>query len=344
MLPRIFYARPPRGVRSLALLALLSDHLSVLLQGGVPLPAALVLCAETVHFASYRDALLQGASRLAEGSLLSTTLSEHPDLFPLSFQLLIRVAESSPVLPAVLTSASRTLATVAHKTRTLLGLLVMPAVALCGVAAVAIFFSYSLKPALLALGNECAAGGATHPEESVLPLVFSMLIMGGAALAHEKVRKYIKMKIPLYHLFQRFLFFSLWSMLRSAHVPFLETLEACQLMLYDAAAKRGVGEVIAALKRGEVLLSACERHIPMLCTTQCAAILASGMESGDFTAASAQVARLTEYELGRALERATRVVPLIVLACVAGIVALLISSIYGVLFASLSQGMSQLGG
>ena len=134
---------------------LFTEHLSLMIRGGIPLAEALEVLSKEAKSQQFKKVLTEVLKRILEGENLNKSLAQHPKVFNDFFQNVVKVGEESGTLEENLKYLSSYLQGQYSLRRQIIGALIYPAiivaVALVVVLVVTLFIFPKLHALLLAL-------------------------------------------------------------------------------------------------------------------------------------------------------------------------------------------------
>ncbi|MFI4859727.1 MAG: type II secretion system F family protein [Phycisphaerales bacterium JB063] len=141
-----------------------SHQLSVMVDTGVPISEALQCCADQSDCAGFKVVLQDVAERVQSGSDLSSSMQQHPKVFPTVMCSLIKASELSGTMGKMLDRISKYMSKEAGTLRKIKGALTYPAVMIAFVTLVTVLLLMFVLPrfATIYAGRGAALPGPTR--------------------------------------------------------------------------------------------------------------------------------------------------------------------------------------
>jgi len=248
-----------------------TDHLSLMIKGGIPLAEALEVLKNEAKSRAFRKALKDILKGTLEGENLSKGLGRHPRIFNKFFQNIVKVGEGSGTLEENLKYLSSFLESEYSLRKKIVGALIYPLIIMGIALVVVLVITFFILPKLLNLFGAL---------EVQLPLATRILLGTGSFLREYwflilvgtvflfsvyKILHHIKFTRFYFHKSTLFLplfgkinqnrnlaVFSrtLYTLLKSG-VPILDSLNICIETLPNEVYKKDLSSVRAGIERGE---------------------------------------------------------------------------------------------
>ncbi|WP_163150269.1 type II secretion system F family protein [Anoxybacillus sp. MB8] len=318
---------------------------ATLLKAGVTIVDATRILAEQTESKALKKALMHIEEQLRSGQLLSTAMTNHPNIFPPLVINMIRAGEASGSMEETLERLADHFEKV-HRTRQkIVSALAYPVVVGIIAVIVVIFLLVSVVPTFVSM---FADFGAELPAITkfvlrasevmqtywwgVILLMFSLygLLF---LLKRQKVTKYyldvMVLRMPIFgSMMQKAVLARMTrtlSSLFSSAVPILQALAIVEAVVENEVVARVIRTSRNALERGESLTEPMKRHwvFPPLVTQ----MIAIGEQTGSLDAMLAKVADFYEAEVEAATDRLKSLIEPLMIVMLASVVGTIVTSI-----------------
>ncbi len=250
-----------------------TEHLSLMVKGGIPLAEALETLKEETKSQAFKKILSNILERILEGETLNKSLARHPKVFSNFFQNVVKIGEESGTLEENLKYLSSYLQGQYSLRRKVLGALSYPILIVIIGLVVVLVITLFIFPKLLDLFQ---ALDIPLPFATQLLLVLGkffyqywILIIIGIAIYFLIIRALQTIKIIRFYLHQRNLLMPIFGQIeknrhlvefsRILHtllksgIPILESLDICIEVLQNEVYKRHLLSVRSGVEQGETI-------------------------------------------------------------------------------------------
>ncbi|CUA80936.1 type II secretion system F family protein [Anoxybacillus suryakundensis] len=318
---------------------------ATLLKAGVTIVDATRILAEQTESKALKKALTHIEEQLRSGQLLSTAMTNHPNIFPPLVINMIRAGEASGSMEETLERLADHFEKV-HRTRQkIVSALAYPVVVGIIAVIVVIFLLVSVVPTFVSM---FADFGAELPAITKFVLrasevmqtywwgvILLMFMMYGLLLLLKKQKKtkyyldVIVLRMPIFgSMMQKAVLARMTrtlSSLFSSAVPILQALAIVEAVVENEVVARVIRTSRDALERGESLTEPMKRHwaFPPLVTQ----MIAIGEQTGSLDAMLAKVADFYEAEVEAATDRLKSLIEPLMIVLLASVVGTIVTSI-----------------
>ncbi|XAM01096.1 type II secretion system F family protein [Phycisphaeraceae bacterium D3-23] len=317
-----------------------SHQLSVMVDTGVPISEALQCCADQSDCAGFKTVLQDVADRVQSGSDLSSSMQQHPKVFPTVMCSLIKASELSGTMGKMLDRISKYMSKEAGTLRKIKGALTYPAVMISFVILITVLLLLFVLPRFATI---YAGRGAALPAPTRLLLGVSgsfqnfwwvylgavlalaaLVVCGFVTQTGRGVVDYLKLNTPVVGPLFRKLYVTratrTMGTMIDAGVPILDMIPIAKAVTANSYYNVFWENVDQKLRTGSQLSEPFFQNKGELMPSSVAQMISAGEKSGRLGEVLHKVAEFTEEEFDEQVKNATKFIEPAMVVVMGGII------------------------
>jgi type IV pilus assembly protein PilC len=343
---------PGSGRVKLKDLAIFSRQFATMISSGLPLIRSLSILAEQSENDQLKETIEDVRARVEAGADLSTSMAEHPKVFPRLYIAMVRAGEAAGMLDEVLLRVAEMLEKDVKLRAKIKSAMTYPVIVLIMAimlsAVMLIFIVPIFEQMFVDLGGELPLltqllVNASDFLASPMGLVTFVLVPVGLWFAYKRIRDndkgrfaldVLKLKAPvfgpLFHKIALTRFARNLGTLLRAGVPILQALEITSDTVNNGPIAEAVADVQESVRQGESIngpLSQHEIFPPMVVQ-----MIAVGEETGNVDGMLEKISDFYDTEIEQATEQLTAMMEPLMIGVIGGIVGGMVIALYMPMF------------